>query len=144
MCLQYIFITLTSFIILPLPLFLPLLRTISPGFILFSYMNPIYIYHICPHSPLCPPFSHRYPSPDKTYVTLLPFIFLSVYWWSNGFLPWYFNQINPLSLFTLSLWPCSPNIQQCIGQYYILLQYFSLSKIFFPSTAFLSPFRQTH
>jgi hypothetical protein len=61
-----------------------------------------------------------------------------------------FNQIN-IPLLTLSLLPCSHNIQQLKVHYIILFsyidklfQYFSFSNIFISSPTSHCPFRQTH
>jgi hypothetical protein len=68
MCLKYILVgfTLPLFFIFPPT---PLLRTISADFILFSYMDTKYIYHIYPHSPfpcaLLPPTGIH---PQKRFI----------------------------------------------------------------------------
>jgi hypothetical protein len=60
---------------------LPLLRTISTGFILlFSYVNIKYAHHIHPHLPFA--YAHSLPlvpTLEKTYFILPSFIFLSAY-----------------------------------------------------------------
>jgi hypothetical protein len=98
-------------------------------------MNTKYIHHTYLIHPLCMSTPSYYYQPlEKTYFTLLPFIFLSVYWWSKGVSPCTsslniscFNQINPI---TYSLSPCSSNIQQLIVQYIILYSYIYIYRLF--------------
>jgi hypothetical protein len=125
------------FSLIPFSLPPPVLRTISTGFILFSYVDTKYIHHIHPHSPfLCTP-SYWYSPPEKTYFIPLSFIFFSVYWHS----PWgfllgtlglnisYFNQITPPLLFLYYHAPLIFNSLWFNMLYsYILFQHFSFSK----------------
>jgi hypothetical protein len=108
---------------------LPLPRTISTGFILlFSHMNTKYIYHIHSHSLFLYAYPLRLVPPEKTYFSLLPFIFLKcilivqggIHLGTSGLFRLCFTQINP-PLLTTSLSPCSPNIQQLTVHYVIFI-----------------------
>jgi hypothetical protein len=141
-----IYLTFTPSIVFSL-LLSPILRTILIDLILqFSYINTKCIHHIHCHSPF--PYTHspptgthpwkrksNCPSFFKVYIDSLRESCLG----TSGLYIRGFNQITHL-LFTLSLSPCSTNIQELTVQYvtlylYIngLFQYFSLSNIFFTS-----------
>jgi hypothetical protein len=120
------------------------------------------------HSAYSPsfPFPCAHPTPTGTHPQKRPIfpsslhLFFNVYidnprgycHGTSGLYISCFNQINPLpQLFTNSLSPCCPNIQQltvqCImlnSYVYGLFQYFSFSNNFVISPASGSPFRQSH
>jgi hypothetical protein len=120
MCLNYILIKFTPSIVLP-PHSLPVLRTISTGFIiLFPHINAKYIHHILPLLPF--PYAQPLlliPTPRQDLFYLSAFHFFKVYIDSSWRFCFHisdlyiscFNQCKHPSLLTLSISSCSPIIQ---------------------------------
>jgi hypothetical protein len=116
-----------------------------------KYIHPQYT----PSFPLSsfPPLSHWYPTPEKIYFSLLPFIFLIKYIlivqgnFTLVLQVCIYGALNSLpSIIYSFLSPFFPNIQQLTIQYIILysytdelFQYFSFSNIFFLSPTSFSP-----
>jgi hypothetical protein len=134
MCLHHILVGFTCSIILSLLSSSPSQNNFDRFHVYFHMwiQNTSTIFTLIPLF-LCPLLSRWYPPLEKTYFSLLPFIFLNwvyidsprgVHLGTSDLYISFFNQINSLPLLrTHSLSPCSPNIQQLTVQYIILYSY---------------------